>query len=424
MDRLVDESGQLIRPGMGTENAFTLISSLIAMTRPRTVLEIGAGDSTVAISAALTAAAASADTDRLLIQNGARTERASLLQPAEASSAYSPKFVSVDDHSGEGSSAAAAWAKARELAEGAVELRVVERDVFSITDEEFDRWGPLDLIWIDVGTPTDDARLFSLLWPRLATGGLMVLHEPTVAAVHRDGPNETVGMVRTPLWEALAQWRDDEVEVLTIPERHKFRQSGIGILRRRALGARARTSPFQDEMWAIGEPPAKRPAVLERREKASKSLDEAAQDQSVRPVLGALLMGRRSASEIAQLCCLPPRDVGRALGRLTAWGVVINENGGFDLQSVDAAPSARTSRHDETWSLRRITSEDVLRRIVGEFRNGLDYDEVQVNAICTLFHEDFAAVRRALVDAGLLSRESGLYRRADDAPDQTRDEGA
>lgn len=88
-------------------------------------------------------------------------------------------------------------------------------------------------------------------------------------------------------------------------------------------------------------------------------------------------MGRRSASEIAQLCCLPPRDVGRALGRLTAWGVVINENGGFDLQSVDAAPSAGTSRHDETWSLRRITSEDVLRRIVGEFRNGLDYDEVQ-----------------------------------------------
>lgn len=43
----------LIRPGMGTENSIELLYTLIQMARPRTVLEIGAGDSTRLIAKAL-----------------------------------------------------------------------------------------------------------------------------------------------------------------------------------------------------------------------------------------------------------------------------------------------------------------------------------------------------------------------------------
>ncbi|WP_244427570.1 hypothetical protein [Bartonella queenslandensis] len=43
----------LIRLGMGTENSIELLYTLIQMARPRTVIEIGVGDSTRLIATAL-----------------------------------------------------------------------------------------------------------------------------------------------------------------------------------------------------------------------------------------------------------------------------------------------------------------------------------------------------------------------------------
>jgi len=37
------------------------------------------------------------------------------------------------------------------------------------------------------------------------------------------------------------------------------------------------------------------------------------------------------------------------------------------------------------------------------------YPEAQVNDVLRGYHDDFAALRRYLVDEGLLSREGGLY---------------
>jgi hypothetical protein len=53
----------------------------------------------------------------------------------------------------------------------------------------------------------------------------------------------------------------------------------------------------------------------------------------------------------------------------------------------------------------------VLVHVAGRFAPGREYGEGDVNAILQGVHSDHATLRRYLVDAGLLRRERGVYRR-------------
>jgi hypothetical protein len=54
------------------------------------------------------------------------------------------------------------------------------------------------------------------------------------------------------------------------------------------------------------------------------------------------------------------------------------------------------------------------------FPEDRDYEEKEVNMRLALLHPDVAALRRYLVDGGLMSREAGIYRRVE--PMQARPE--
>jgi hypothetical protein len=60
------------------------------------------------------------------------------------------------------------------------------------------------------------------------------------------------------------------------------------------------------------------------------------------------------------------------------------------------------------WAKRRI----VLEHIVSVFEPGVKYPEKDVNAILRAWNDDHAALRRYLVDEGLLERAVGLYWRS------------
>ena len=67
--------------------------------------------------------------------------------------------------------------------------------------------------------------------------------------------------------------------------------------------------------------------------------------------------------------------------------------------------------------LRSIPRRGRKRRIVLEylasaFEPGVRYREAQVNAVLRAWHDDVAALRRYLVDEGLLSRAGGEYWRS------------
>ncbi|GIH21857.1 hypothetical protein Aph01nite_01670 [Acrocarpospora phusangensis] len=54
----------------------------------------------------------------------------------------------------------------------------------------------------------------------------------------------------------------------------------------------------------------------------------------------------------------------------------------------------------------------VLDHIAGSFEPGVRYPEAQVNEILRAFHDDYAALRRYLIDGEFLSREDGVYWRS------------
>src|SRR5262245_28117491 len=57
---------------------------------------------------------------------------------------------------------------------------------------------------------------------------------------------------------------------------------------------------------------------------------------------------------------------------------------------------------------------DLLLPVILErcFPEDRDYEEKEVNMRLALLHPDVAALRRYLVDGGLMTREAGIYRRA------------
>jgi hypothetical protein len=54
--------------------------------------------------------------------------------------------------------------------------------------------------------------------------------------------------------------------------------------------------------------------------------------------------------------------------------------------------------------------EIVLRVILKEFEADKDYTEREVNMIIADFHDDFCAIRRHMVEFGLMSRKNSIYR--------------
>jgi biotin operon repressor len=95
----------------------------------------------------------------------------------------------------------------------------------------------------------------------------------------------------------------------------------------------------------------------------------------------------------------PPRDAGLALG-------AANENEEAVLRAFFR--DGRLTEIPAKESKRRM----VLGRIALEFEPGLRYDEREVNVIVGRFYNDYAALRRSLVDDGFLDRDHGEYWRS------------
>ncbi|MBZ5737122.1 DUF2087 domain-containing protein [Nocardioides mangrovi] len=81
--------------------------------------------------------------------------------------------------------------------------------------------------------------------------------------------------------------------------------------------------------------------------------------------------------------------------------------------------AARVLSHflDEDGRLHTIPSKHakllvVLDHLAQSFEPGDRYEEVEVNLVLRRFHDDYAALRRYLVENGFLTREAGIYWRS------------
>jgi hypothetical protein len=155
-------------------------------------------------------------------------------------------------------------------------------------------------------------------------------------------------------------------------------------------------------------------------------------------VVAAIALGARTLEDVARTGELEPEDVRRSLPRLIAAGVVEQRDGlqvnitPFREAARDRPPrerelpgatpeQARVLRNFvENGRLRALPVRAAQRRVVLEyiaeqFDRETDYPEAEVNERLGHFHDDYASLRRYLVDERLLTRSAGVYRRTADS---------
>jgi DNA-binding HxlR family transcriptional regulator len=162
-------------------------------------------------------------------------------------------------------------------------------------------------------------------------------------------------------------------------------------------------------------------------------------------LLGRLIEAPMSANDLAAQLGIPPTAIGRHLRRLAeaelaarpvapggAWAARLDRLAelGRELERLEHPGSAAGDGGppDERDRVLRgfvaddrlvaIPSQPAKRRVVLEFllercfADDRPYPEKEVNQRLGLWHADVAALRRYLVDAGLMTRAGGIYRRA------------
>ncbi|WP_375609715.1 MULTISPECIES: DUF2087 domain-containing protein [unclassified Bartonella] len=409
---------QLIRPGMGTENSAQLIHALIQMARPRTVIEIGAGDSTRFIARALQKAKQAWQQDKKLLESAIWKERTALLDPSGIPENYEPRLITIDDFTVEGQSAEEAWQR---LLKDGIEkdtVTFINENFFSLDERTLKSWGPIDFAWLDAGTPADDVRFVITLWEHITAGGYLCLHEPTMTTTIALNGEQRVRRVRTPIWEEILYRLDGSYESLTLPENHKYRQGGLGIIRKRTPAEQiVRTQSLQAELIEINELPIRNDLLPMGKETLHKrstrnSLISAMASPTLRAVYAAIILGAKNLTDILQHIDSDAKTIHKSINRLLNLGLIHNTTEGFQAEeTVWKMLENKHERNRENLSDRHLETEEMLSKIGEAFQMGKIYSETEVSKICNLFTIDFARLRRTLVERGFLQRHGGKYQR-------------
>jgi hypothetical protein len=163
-------------------------------------------------------------------------------------------------------------------------------------------------------------------------------------------------------------------------------------------------------------------------------------DDDRRRVVAALILGAGDDEAVRRDTGLDARAAGRAVQRLVDTGLVVRgDDGSLHLLAEAFALAARAAAAEEPPSteharepadvarvLRSFVRDGrlvsipavhakrvvVLDWLVQRFEPGRRYSEQMVNLMLGQVHPDTAALRRYLVDEGLLSREHGEYWRS------------
>jgi hypothetical protein len=152
-------------------------------------------------------------------------------------------------------------------------------------------------------------------------------------------------------------------------------------------------------------------------------------------IIGVLVRGRATQAEIAEQLHLPIREVFNHLAFLAHVDVVSETDGAYDLNEKAIESLARgqfegkrksyAPQEDQQEDARRVlknflNADGTLKQIppmgnklrialnfiVDAFAFDTNYTEKEVNTILRRFHIDTAALRRYLIDYGLMARES------------------
>jgi hypothetical protein len=160
-------------------------------------------------------------------------------------------------------------------------------------------------------------------------------------------------------------------------------------------------------------------------------------------ILGLLAEQPLAGYELASRLGLTPPTISHHMRRLTEADLVdvspeaqtriysLRSETLRDLSQVSTPDGALSNEQAETNSIIRAFFDGprlkqipasrkkrvvVLRRLLERFEPGKDYPEKHVNEMLQTAHDDFATLRRELVDYGFMTRDKGIYRVATELP--------
>lgn len=157
-------------------------------------------------------------------------------------------------------------------------------------------------------------------------------------------------------------------------------------------------------------------------------------DSDRRAVFAAVVLGAVTLDDVVARSGTGPRAAASALARLVSAGLIVQGSdgslalvsGAFADAAREAAPPAAAPRDErertigtfvrdgrlESMPTQRSKRLVILDLIVQDFEPGRKYTEDEVSAIAARWDDDYAAIRRWLVDEELLTREAGTYWRS------------
>ena len=247
----------LYYPGMGTEHVAPLLYSLVRITRPRSVLEVGLGYTTPFIVQALMDNVREFETDRSRLANPeAHDERRLVLAEDYFRNDYLPMHHAIDDFSDRDSSSREALRVIEALGLKAM-VKVHEGDFRGLSQQMDQAAFPLDLVWFDCGGLPEYVDFIEEYWRLINSDhGMLLLHFTySRLSFVRDGV-QNVALICGPVANEIKRQQmhagiNAGFEVLSLVEPHKRRQGSVTMIRKLPWTSVCRDRDFQQEVLEI-----------------------------------------------------------------------------------------------------------------------------------------------------------------------------
>ncbi len=247
----------LYYPGMGTEHVAPLLYSLVRMTHPRSVLEVGLGYTTPFLAQALMDNVREFEADRHLLANpGVDDERRLVLAQEYFQTDYSPRHHAIDDFSDQDSSGKEALEVIEALNLKSM-VQVHEGNFRGLSGQMSQSAFPLDLVWFDCGGLPEYVDFIEEYWRLINPDhGLLLLHFTySRLSFVRDGV-QNVALICGPVANEIKRQQmhagvNAGFEVLSLVEPHKRRQGSVTMIRKLPWTSMCRDRDFQQEVLEI-----------------------------------------------------------------------------------------------------------------------------------------------------------------------------
>jgi len=234
---------------MGVELMSPFLYSLIRCTRPRGVLEVGAGYSSLFILQALADNLEEFKQNKKLVEGHVRSDQhvrwkrlfrgrhpLPLALPEYYESEYSPKLAVIDDVSHPATSAGVVESVANKLQLGQL-LKFYEGDFRGMSRKLEQQLLPLDFVWFDCGAFKEYSDFLEEYWDLInPEGGLLLLHSTLT--------NALIQSVIRGLKLKQVTGHFNRFEMLSLLEPHKWRQNSVTMIRM--------ISPKTDKIYTMG----------------------------------------------------------------------------------------------------------------------------------------------------------------------------